>query len=1042
MKSTFKNKLAWSAIFKSGVCQVSVMVIIFGVACSEVRAESSAWIYPDRLSIHIHLAKDYTSSLADIVVRGTVKDVSGETLPGASVLIKGTQTGTITDINGNFQINAPSAAAVLVVSFTGYETQEITVGAQTSITVSLLPNQKTLNEVVVVGYGTQRRSEITGASSSVSAKEIAKRPLVRLEQALQGTAAGVAVTSQNGQPGQGLAIKIRGANSITGSNEPLYVIDGNIGSGSDVNVNDVASIEILKDAASTAIYGSRGSNGVVMITTKSGQSGKTQINFDSWVQKAKIPRKLDLMNAYDFARSVNSQFISTGSTAAFTDAQLQDFQLHGGTDWQDALHTEPWVQNYQLDVSGGTEAVKYRLSLGYLDQPGIILNQSFKRTSFRGNIDAKINERINLKFIVAVTIPQSHNNSYGGGLTDPFNQAVEWDPTVPILDPATGAFIPRSSYASIQFNPVAQASSQAVDNISTNISGTGTMTYRIIDDLTFTSTDVYSVGNGYGQTLRGPGTSSFSDKSDFAQVSPNRARGFLSSNYLTYNKKINDHSFTATALYELSAGQNTNANALSKNLSSYSLGYYNLGLGKTQQTSSGYTEDALVSYMGRINYSYKERYFLTASIRTDGSSHLTEKYSSFPAVGLRWNVGKEGFMTNSKVFSGLSVRGSYGQTGNQAVGAFATIPQISISGTQPNYFYDGVTPSVATALGAPVSPSLKWEVKTSFDVGLDASFLNKRLTFTADAYKSTINNLLYSYQAPFYLGGGNYNRNMGSIENNGLEFALGGTPVSASNLVWNTNFILSFNRNKVLSLDGLDNVISGGVTGQGLLKVGMPLGEFYGFDFLGTWKSNEAAEAQKFGMKPGDAKYADVNGDNAYTAADYLPIGNATPNFTFGFVNDITYKDLSLSFMLQGSKGNEVFSQTQAFLWGGLGDMKNATTVEAVPENLWTPEHETDNPAWSNTGKNYNLSSRYVYDASYIKLKNLSLSYRIPTRLLQRIKARNLEVYVSGQNLFTITDYKGYDPEVQNGGNAILQGQEFGVIPNPKTYTFGLRLGL
>lgn len=975
-------------------------------------------------------------------IKGTVKDDLGEPLIGASILVKGTQNGVSTDDKGAFHLEVPGTSSILVISFTGYQTKEIMVGTQEVLNISMLPEENALNEVVVVGYGTVRRSEITGASSTVSANEIAKRPLTRMEQALQGTTAGVAATSRNGQPGQGMAIRIRGANSITGSNEPLYVIDGNIGSGSDVNVADIESVDILKDAASTAIYGSRGSNGVVMITTKSGKTGKPVVNFSTWFQKAMMPRKLDLMNAYDFARSVNAQFASTGSRAAFSDEKLEDLRVNGGTDWQEALHTKPWVQNYQLDVSGGTEAAKYRLSLGYLNQPGIILNQSYKRTSFRGNVDTKINDKLNLKFILAATIPQNHNNTYAGGLSDPFNQAVEWDPTSPIRDPNTGAFITNSSYASIQFNPVAQALSQSVDNINTDISGTGTLTYNILDNLTFTSTNVYSIGNGYGQTLQGPGTNDYNNKTDYAQASPSRTRNYLSSNYLTYDRTFNDHAFTATALYEISAGNNMNVNALSRNLISYATGYYNLGLGGTQQTSSGYTEDALVSYMGRINYSYKDKYFVMASVRTDGSSHLTEKYSTFPAVGLRWNAAKEAFLQNSKVISGLSLRASYGETGNQAVGAFATIPQIIIDPAQPNYFFDGVTPSVATALGTPVSQLLRWETKTSYDVGADVSFFGNRLNLTIDAYKSTIKDLLYNNQATAYNGGGLYSKNIGSIENKGIEFALGGMPVNSGDFQWSTNVNLSLNRNKVIDLGGLDDVIVGGVTGQSVLRVGAPLGEFYGFDFLGTWKNAEAAEAAKYGMKPGDAKYADINGDYAYTAADYTPIGNATPSFTFGFTNDFSYKNFSLNIMFQGSKGNQIFSQTLAYLWGGLGDMKNATIAEAVPENLWTPENETDNPAWSNTGKNYNLSSRYVYDASFIKLKNLSLSYQFSTNWLSSIKARSLEIYVSTQNLFTITGYKGYDPEVENGSSEILLGQEFGVIPNPKTYTFGLKLGL
>ena len=360
---------------------------------------------------------------------------------------------------------------------------------------------------------------------------------------------------------------------------------------------------------------------------------------------------------------------------------------NGGTNWQDELHTQPWVQNYQLDVSGGSEAVRYRFSLGYPNQPGIILNQWYKRTSFRANIDTRINSKMDVRFILAATIPKSHNNSYGGGLGDPFNQAVEWDPTSPIRDPVTGQYINHSSYASIQFNPIAQANSQVSDNTSTNLSGTGTLTYRIFKDLTFTSNNVYSLGSGLSQQVYGPGTGNFDSKSDYAEVGSNRSKGYLSSNFLTYKHRFGGHAIVVTGLYELMSGQNTSVNARAARLSSYALGYYNLSLGGTQQTSSGYSADALVSYMGRVNYSFKDKYFVSASIRTDGSSHLTDKYSSFPSIGIGWNLDKEDFLMNSKVISGLKFRATYGQTGNQAVGAYATIPVITTGGGQPAYYF-------------------------------------------------------------------------------------------------------------------------------------------------------------------------------------------------------------------------------------------------------------------------------------------------------------------------------------------------------------------
>ncbi|SFB90288.1 TonB-dependent receptor [Spirosoma endophyticum] len=1005
-----------------------------------LRLDSRAEVAKKMSDMLTDRVQSFRSALAPIT--GRVTDEKGEGLPGVSIVVKGSQRGTTTDTRGQYQLDLAERNVILVFSFVGYESQEVTVGAQSTLNVTLTVSEKGLQEVVVVGYGEQRKSDVTGATSTVSAKEIAKRPLVRVEQALQGTTSGVVVASSSGQPGRGLSVRIRGANSITGSNDPLYVIDGFIGGNIEsINPNDIESLEILKDASATAIYGSRGSNGVVLITTKSGQEGKAKVNFSTWFSRASMPKKLSLLNAYDFARTVNTQFASTGNAPAFSDDRLQALKASGGTDWQDELHQEPLVQNYQLDVSGGSANVKYLLSANYLDQPGLILNQYYKRATLRANIDAKINDRINVKFNLSAVLPNSRNTNYSGDLTDPFTQATEWDPTSPVRNPTTGEFILTAPYASIQFNPVARATSQLDDSRNTNVAGTGILTYQIIKGLTFTTNTTYQIGSPFNQSLFGPGTG---NGVLYAQVNASRNWNFQNSNFLTYKADFGEHALTVTALYEQQQGQGMSVNARANSLSTYALGYYNLSLGTSQQTSSGYSADGLQSYMGRVNYAYKDKYLLTASVRTDGSSHLTQKYSTFPSLALGWNLAKEAFLANSKLFSDLKIRASYGQTGNQAVGAYATIAQVTTGGGQPAYYFDGTTPSVATPLGSPVSSSLKWETTTQYDAGLDASFLNGRLRFTADVYQKNITNLLYSYQAPFYLGGGNYLRNIGSVENKGLEFSLSGTPVATGKLRWTSNFNISFNRNKVTDLGGLDNVIVNGVgsafNSASILRVGRPLGEFFGYQFLGTWKTSEADQAAQFGMKPGDAKYLDVNGDHAYTTDDRVSIGNGTPKYSFGFINDVSYGNFTLSFMFQGTHGNQIYSQTLAYLWGGLGDQRNATTTEAL--NIWTASNQTDNPAFSNTSKNFNNSSRYVYDGSYTKLKNLSLAYRIPETLLSKAKIRSLEVYVSGQNLFTITKYPGYDPEVSNGTNAITQGLEMGVIPNPKTYTVGFRLGL
>jgi len=983
-------------------------------------------------------------------IAGKITDQSGNPLSGATVTLKGSDLATTTDSSGAFHVNLNNTGKnILIISYLGFIPQEITVNNQSSLAIQLKQGLNSLDSVIVVGYGSLRKKDVTAATSTIKAEEIVKRPLTTVEQALQGTAAGVTVQSNSGQPGNALSVRIRGANSITGSNEPLYVIDGFVGGNvSSISVNDIESMEILKDAAATAVYGSRGSNGVVIITTKTGKAGKTKIDFNPWFSKAQIPKKLNLMNAYDFARALNAQNAAQNTSPAFTDAQIEAFKQNPGTDWQKEITQEPWIQNYQLSVSGGAPNVNYLFSFNYLDQPGLILNQYYKKAILHANVNFKINSKVDVKMYVNTLLPKNRNTGYAGDITDPFAQAFQWDPTSPVRD-STGAYILKSKYGSNAINPVAQANNQFDDNSGTYINGTGVLNWHITKDLTFTTNNTYDVNWNYGQNLRGPQTADGLIGNDYAQNTASRAWSFQNSNFLTYNHKFGYHSITATALYEQRKYEAMNVTARSVNLSTYALGYYNLGLGTTQKTTSGYSADALQSFMGRVVYSYKDKYLLTAAVRSDGSSHLTDKYSTFPSISAGWNIAKEDFLFSSNVVSDLKLRASWGITGNQAVPAYASIAKINTGTQGPNgtlgYYYDGGTLSIATSLGSPVSSSLKWEENTETNFGVDAAFFKGRLTFTADAYRKKITNLLYNYQAAYYLGGGSYIRNMGSLENKGLEFALGGTPVSAGKFSWTANFTLSFNRNKVLDLGGLDSVVLSNVgsaqSNNSILVVGKSLGNFYGYQYLGTWKSDEAAQAAQYGMNPGNSKYTDVNGDHKYTPDDYMVIGNGTPKYSWGFISDFRYDNITLSFMLQGTQGNQIYSGTFPYTFGGQGDARNATNSDIL--NVWTPQNQTDIPTFQSSSNNSIHSSRYVYNASYMKLRNLSLSYRFPQSMMSKVKITNLEVYVSGQNLFCITKYPGYDPEVTNANYgaypALSQGLETGVIPNPRTYTFGLR---
>ena len=986
----------------------------------------------------------------DQVIKGKVTDEEGKPLAGATVTIKNTNASTTTDAGGVFQISAAGQLKpILVVSYVGFTNSEMAARPGGSVVVSLRPDSKSLNDVVVVGYGTQRKRDVTGATASVKADEIAKRPLVRVEQALQGTTSGVVVQSNSGQPGQGLSVRIRGTNSITGGNDPLYVIDGFIGGNIEsLSMDDIESLEILKDASATAIYGSRGSNGVVLITTKTGKEGKPRIDFNPWFSKAMMAKKLNLMNAYEFATATNAQNVTVGTTPPFSQAQLNAFKSNPGTDWQDAVTQKPWIQNYQVSVSGGASNVRYLFSFNHLDQPGLLINSYYKRTTLRANVDIKVNDRLDLKFNVYTVMPSSRNNSFAGDITDPFAQAYQWDPTSPIRDPA-GNFILKSPYASNQTNPVAQLTNGLNDNSSTTVAGTGVLTYRIMKGLTFTSNNTYQTGSNFQQLLYGPQTSQGAVNSDYAGINSGKSRNWQNSNFLTYTNRLGDHAITLTALYEQQSYEGVNVQATATNLSTYANGYYNLGLGRSQKTTSGYVADAIQSYMGRVNYSYKDKYLLTASIRSDGSSHLTKKYATFPSVAVGWNIGREKFMESNTWISDLKLRAGYGVAGNQAVGAYATIAQLITGAQGPygnvGYFYDGSTLSVGTPLGTPVTTTLKWENDATTDVGIDASFLKGRVTFTADAYYKKITNLLYSQPIPLWDAGGSYSNNIGSLENKGIEFSLGGTPVVEGRFKWTTNFTLSFNRNKVLTLGSLDSIVEGNIgsaqNGEAILVKGRALGNFYGYKFVGTWKSHDASQAAAFGMKPGDSRYVDVNGDNKYTTSDLMVIGNGTPKYSFGWINDFSYGNWTLTVMVQGTHGNSIYSGTIPYTFGGLGDARNPTNKDIL--QVWTAQHETNIPTFDASSQNFINSSRYVFDASYIKLKNFSLGYRLPQDLLNRVNIHSLEVYVSGQNVFTITHYPGYDPEVTNANYgahpAVAQGLETGVVPNPRTYTLGFR---
>jgi len=971
-------------------------------------------------------------------VTGTVTDAEGIGLPGVTILVKGTTNGTTTDLNGNYTLNNVSSNATLVFSFIGMTSQEIAVSGRTAINVTLEEDAIGLEEVVAVGYGVQRKSDVTGAVGTVKSDELLKRPITRFEQALQGTTPGVQVVSKSGQPGAGLDVKIRGASSITGGTSPLYVIDGQIGGGIDaLNPNDIASIEILKDASASAIYGSRGTNGVVLITTKTGDIGKPKISFNAYVANTSVPKYIERMTAAEFAETVNTYY--SASHNAFSQDQINELRRTGGTDWAKELTQSPWIQNYDLNISGGNETFRYRISYNHLEQPGMIKNSWYRKDNLRANLDVKVNSRLDLKFNMSYIQPKNQNTGYSGDIYDPFQAANVFDPTLPVYN-ENGEYNMASTWASNGTNPVAEINESRDNGSSKTVVGTGILTYKIIDGLTFTSNNTYSSGSYFNQSWRGEHTSEGAGYGTRAEINSGSSYGFQSSNYFTYDKVFAlNHHVTATLLYERSHGESLSVRGHARSLSTTALTYYNLSLG-TQTTSSGYSADAMQAYMLRVNYGFKDRYLVTVAMRRDGSSKLTDKYDNFPSAAVAWNIGRESFLEEHPVISGLKLRASYGETGNQAIGSYSTIAKVNTN--QGNYFFDGKATTPITPLGTPVSKNLKWEHAKQTDLGLDVVLYNGRVTFTADVYNKDVVDLLYDFRAPDYMGGGTYKRNIGQLNNKGLEMTLGVMPINNKDFSWNSFLTVSFNRNKVIDLGGEDNIGYSGVgtfgAGVSRLMVGHPLADFWGWEFLGTWKTSEAEEAAKYGLKPGDPKYTDRNNDYAINEDDKMVIGNGTPDVSYGFTNDFKYKNFTLSIMFQGMAGNDIFSQTLATMWGGHGMARNATIKEAL--NCWSESNENDIPLLGREATNFQ-SSRFVYDGSFVKLKNVALNYTFPRSFLQHIFVSDLELYVSGQNLLTFTKYPGIDPETSSATGATTQGLEMGMIPNPRMFTFGLRIG-
>ncbi|RRB07808.1 SusC/RagA family TonB-linked outer membrane protein [Larkinella rosea] len=995
----------------------------------------------------------------DVKVSGRVTSETGEGLPGVSVVVKGSPRGTSTDAEGRYQLSVPNENVTLVFSFVGYASQEQVIGNRSVIDIQLVPDTKALNEVVVVGYGQVKKSDLTGAVATVPVEEIKKVAVTSLDQALQGRAAGVQITQNSGAPGGTTSIRIRGGNSIQGDNEPLYVIDGipfkndGASSGSNFNVlstlnpSDIESISVLKDASSTAIYGSRGANGVVIITTKRGKAGKSTISFESYYGVQNVRRKYPVLNAREYAQFVNDANTNEGRPAVYTQAQVDAFGV--GTDWQDEIFRQAPISNYQLSFSGGDEKTQYAVAGGYFKQNGIIVNSDFDRYSFRVNLDRKLTSKIKIGNSLTVNRTVTNQARSDGDLGSAglvTIAALQFPPILPVTTPNGSYLLTDPALAFTADNPVALARDNKNRNTAYRVFGNIFGDYQIIDGLSLrVSLGIDAVLQKQDSYLPRSVSSGLAQGGS-ATIYNAQSITWLNENLLTYTRTFNTiHNITALIGYTQQANRTESSRAQSRNFVNDNLGSSNLASGSVPLTpESGIGTWGLRSYLARINYGYKDKYLLTASFRTDGSSRFgtNKRNGYFPSAALAWRVSEEAFMKSSRVVNDLKVRLTYGATGNQdGVGNY---PAYSLLGTQ-NYVFGN---TVSTGLGPNqiANPDLSWETTTQADFGIDVGFLNNRITLTADAYLKRTKDLLLNVTVPSTSGFSSAIKNLGKVENKGLEFSISSRNIDGA-FKWNTDLNFASNRNKVLDIGGAPQIFAGSVAniGQGLnsgiIRVGEPLGSFFGYVTNGLYQTTDELTAltDPQARKPGDRKYADLNGDKKIDDNDRTIIGRAQPKFIGGISNTFSFKGFELTAFFQGVYGNNILNANRYEL-----EYLNATTNQDRDVlNRWTPTNtNTDIPRASTTRPANRVSTRQIEDGSYLRLKNLQLAYNLPTSVIQALKIQSVRVYVTAQNFLTWTSYSGYDPEVNRfGQDSRSQGFDYASYPATKTLLFGLNVG-
>jgi TonB-linked SusC/RagA family outer membrane protein len=978
-------------------------------------------------------------------VTGKVTDEKGEGIPGASVTVKGTQVGTLTTAEGTYSLEAPGSGT-LVFSFVGYLKEEIAISNRSSVNISLKTDTKALEEVVVVGYGTQRKVETTGSIASVKASDLVQTPVANIAQGLQARVAGVQINQNSGAPGGNISVRIRGTNSINGSSEPLYVIDGiQISNGggitdvsplSTINPNDIESVEVLKDASASAIYGARAANGVVLITTKRGKNGVTRVTFDSYYGTQKVNKTLDVLNASEFAQLENEVFKNT----YYPDPA----SLGEGVNWQSYIFRKAPIQNHQLSINGGNEKTQLAMSLNYFDQEGTFIGSGFKRYSYRLNLDHRLSKSIKIgtsilgSYSVNDGIQTGGENIGDGGavLSSVLGAAIGAPPTLkPYRE--DGSIFPFGEQAGGQYREVVNPLNFAAALNKRDIKRTLANLYgevNLSQGLTYRAS--FNIDQR-GELYDGYSPRSIINKSDLNDNSGSASKAnanylaLLHESILTYSTNFGkNHSFKATAVFGTQLEQ-SNSNAINAS------GFPNdatqneaVQLALTRTVSSGRSSQRLDSYMARVNYGFKDKFFLDLTARADGSSKFgaNHKYGIFPAVSAAYRLIEEPFMKDLSWLSDLKLRGSFGITGNAGgISPYQSLSTAAATGSDYmlNHTYTtGINPTGIA------NPDLRWERSVQSNIGLDISLLNNRVSVIADVYRKKTDDLLYVKTLPLSAGYGSITGNYASLENKGLELAVNARILNGA-LKWDVSANATINRNKVLDLDG-------GVTNERfvttytVLKVGQPLGMFKTYVFDGVNQTGDAI-LPGYDGRLGGHKIKDVTGDGLISAADQVIVGNPNPKFIYGFSTNLAYKGFDLGVFISGSQGNDIYNASRLSFENPLGQRN---LLKGVVDR-WSPTNPSNQYVSGAQGGRLPISNYVVEDGSYMRCKNLTLGYTLP-----KIKwVQAIRLYVSANNLFTITDYSGYDPEVNTyaGSNTVIGVDNF-VYPQSRSFLGGIQV--